>query len=155
MGGQSGLSELSIISWMSAFEGCPLSGVPLYCVQPLVCLMRYQPWVPCCSWHSSERSERRDRSGCRYKVPHCSSGFEILPPCFPSVSLLQSSAPSWPSSSTTISPPASTALISTSFAGWLPWTLTFNPAQMRYSNASGCHWMNWLYQRRLRHSVTE
>ena len=30
MGGQSGLLELSVISWMSAFEGCPLSGVPLY-----------------------------------------------------------------------------------------------------------------------------
>ena len=30
MGGQSGLSELSVISWVSAFEGCPLSGVPLY-----------------------------------------------------------------------------------------------------------------------------
>ena len=30
MEGQSGLSELSIISWMSAFQGCPLRGVPLY-----------------------------------------------------------------------------------------------------------------------------
>jgi len=30
MGGQSGLSELSVISWVSAFEGCLLSGVPLY-----------------------------------------------------------------------------------------------------------------------------
>ena len=30
MEGQSGLSELSIISWVSAVEGCPLSGVPLY-----------------------------------------------------------------------------------------------------------------------------
>jgi len=30
MEGQSGLSELSIISWVSAFEGCPLTGVPLY-----------------------------------------------------------------------------------------------------------------------------
>lgn len=37
-----------------------------------------------------------------------------------SVSFLQSSAPSWPSASTTISPPASTALISTLFAGLLP-----------------------------------
>ena len=27
---QSGLSELSVISWVSAIEGCPLSGVPLY-----------------------------------------------------------------------------------------------------------------------------
>ena len=27
---QSGLSELSVISWVSAVEGCPLSGVPLY-----------------------------------------------------------------------------------------------------------------------------
>ena len=26
---QSGLSELSVISWVSAVEGCPLSGVPL------------------------------------------------------------------------------------------------------------------------------
>ena len=26
---RSGLSELSIISWVSAIEGCPLSGVPL------------------------------------------------------------------------------------------------------------------------------
>ena len=28
---QSGLSELSAISWVSAVEGCPLSGIPLYC----------------------------------------------------------------------------------------------------------------------------
>ena len=28
---QSGLSELSAISWVSAVEGCLLSGVPLYC----------------------------------------------------------------------------------------------------------------------------
>ena len=27
---QLGLSELSVISWVSAIEGCPLSGVPLY-----------------------------------------------------------------------------------------------------------------------------
>jgi len=30
MGGQSGLSELSVISWVSTVEGCLLSGVPLY-----------------------------------------------------------------------------------------------------------------------------
>ena len=30
MEGQSGLSELSVISWVSAIQGCPLSGVPLY-----------------------------------------------------------------------------------------------------------------------------
>ena len=30
MEGQSELSELSVISWVSAVEGCPLSGVPLY-----------------------------------------------------------------------------------------------------------------------------
>ena len=30
MEGQSGLSELSVISWVSAFEGCSLGGVPLY-----------------------------------------------------------------------------------------------------------------------------
>ena len=30
MEGQSGLSELSVISWVSTVEGCPLSGVPLY-----------------------------------------------------------------------------------------------------------------------------
>jgi len=29
---RSGLSELSVISWVSAVEGCPLSGVPLYYV---------------------------------------------------------------------------------------------------------------------------
>ena len=29
MEGQSGLSELSAISWVSAVEGCSLSGVPL------------------------------------------------------------------------------------------------------------------------------
>ena len=28
--GQSGLSGLSVISWVSAIQGCPLSGVPLY-----------------------------------------------------------------------------------------------------------------------------
>ena len=31
MGGPSGLSELSVISWVSAVEGCPLR-VPLYTV---------------------------------------------------------------------------------------------------------------------------
>ena len=30
MEGQSGLSESSVISWVSAIQGCPLSGVPLY-----------------------------------------------------------------------------------------------------------------------------
>ena len=30
MEGQSGLSKLSVISWVSAIQGCPLSGVPLY-----------------------------------------------------------------------------------------------------------------------------
>ena len=30
MEGQSGLSELSVISWVSTIEGCLLSGVPLY-----------------------------------------------------------------------------------------------------------------------------
>ena len=30
MNGQLGLSELFVISWVSAVEGCPLSGVPLY-----------------------------------------------------------------------------------------------------------------------------
>ena len=29
---RSGLSELSVISWVSAIEGCPLSGAPLYTV---------------------------------------------------------------------------------------------------------------------------
>ena len=29
---QSGLSELSVISWVSAIQGCPLSGVPLYII---------------------------------------------------------------------------------------------------------------------------
>ena len=33
MEGKSGLSELSVISWASAFEGCPLGGVPLYTVK--------------------------------------------------------------------------------------------------------------------------
>ena len=28
-GGQSGLSELSVISWVSAVHGCPLSGLSL------------------------------------------------------------------------------------------------------------------------------
>jgi len=36
MGGQSGLSELSVISWVSAFERCPLSGVPLNTLAALV-----------------------------------------------------------------------------------------------------------------------
>ena len=30
MEGQSGLSELSIISWLSAIQGCLLSRVPMY-----------------------------------------------------------------------------------------------------------------------------
>ena len=30
MEGQSGLSELSVISWVSTVEGCSSSGVPLY-----------------------------------------------------------------------------------------------------------------------------
>ena len=33
MEGQLGLSELSVISWVSAFQGCPLRGVPLYVEQ--------------------------------------------------------------------------------------------------------------------------
>ena len=37
---QSGLSELSVISWVSAVEGCPLSGVPLCCAC-LVCIQVY------------------------------------------------------------------------------------------------------------------
>ena len=35
MEGQSGLSELSVISWVSAIQGCPLSGVPLYSIHYL------------------------------------------------------------------------------------------------------------------------
>ena len=34
MEGQSGPSELSVISWVSAFQECPLSGVPLYLCYP-------------------------------------------------------------------------------------------------------------------------
>ena len=30
MAKRSGHSEMSVISWVSAVEGCPLSGVPLY-----------------------------------------------------------------------------------------------------------------------------
>ena len=30
MEGQSGLSELSVISWVAVIQGCLLSGVPLY-----------------------------------------------------------------------------------------------------------------------------
>ena len=30
MGGQSGLSELFVISWVSTVEGCPLGEIPLY-----------------------------------------------------------------------------------------------------------------------------
>ena len=48
MGGQSGLSELSVILWVSAFEGCPLSGVnvPLYSQNPqkhmfVLCKIRF------------------------------------------------------------------------------------------------------------------
>ena len=38
MEGQSGLSELSVISWMSAFQGCPLRAVSLYSFRG--------PWLP-------------------------------------------------------------------------------------------------------------
>ena len=35
MEGQSGLSELSVISWVSTIQGCPLSVVPLYTILSL------------------------------------------------------------------------------------------------------------------------
>ena len=38
---QSGLSELSIISWVSAIQGCPLSGVPLYTISIKTTLQFY------------------------------------------------------------------------------------------------------------------
>ena len=38
---QSGLSELSVISWVSAVEGCPLNGVPLCCA----CLVYIQVYI--------------------------------------------------------------------------------------------------------------
>ena len=41
MEGQSGLSELSVTSWASAVEGCPLSGVPLYNVNCCKCICHY------------------------------------------------------------------------------------------------------------------
>ena len=51
---QSGHSELSVISQVSAVEGCPLSGVPLYVLvllQPIVAILIYcrvvSPAVPC------------------------------------------------------------------------------------------------------------
>ena len=50
MGGQSGLSELSVISWVSAFEGCPLSGVPLYLKCYLVCLRSQDDTTFCMSF---------------------------------------------------------------------------------------------------------
>ena len=37
MGGQLGLLELSVISWVSAVGGCPLSGVPLYTHSTIMC----------------------------------------------------------------------------------------------------------------------
>ena len=40
MEGQSRLSELSVISWVSAIQGCPFSGVPLYSIDTL-CSMMY------------------------------------------------------------------------------------------------------------------
>ena len=36
---RSGLSELSVISWVFAVEGCPLSGVPLYMLQEVVLIL--------------------------------------------------------------------------------------------------------------------
>ena len=44
MEGQSGLPELSIISWMSAVEGCPLSGVVYVCVLLVLILSQYFPY---------------------------------------------------------------------------------------------------------------
>ena len=41
MEGQSGLSELSFISWVSAIQGCPLSGVPLYIVGDSLVIILY------------------------------------------------------------------------------------------------------------------
>ena len=35
MEGQSGLSEFSVISWVSVVEGCPLSEVPLYIMKEM------------------------------------------------------------------------------------------------------------------------
>ena len=49
MGGQSGLSELSVILWMSTFEGCPLSGVPLYNVHAPDSSHEVLEIVDCCN----------------------------------------------------------------------------------------------------------
>jgi len=53
MEGQQGISELSVISWVSAVEGCPLSGVPLYVIIVrrynrhwyVTCWMFYSQWI--------------------------------------------------------------------------------------------------------------
>ena len=39
MEGQLGLSEMSVISWVSAVEGCSLCGVPLYSTQAMKSLL--------------------------------------------------------------------------------------------------------------------
>ena len=44
MEGQLGLGELSVILWVSAFQGCPLRGVPLYlCTKSLLCVLSSLP----------------------------------------------------------------------------------------------------------------
>ena len=51
MEGQSGLSELSIISWVSAFEGCLLSRVPLYTIVGLA-LKKMAATLKVHKWHA-------------------------------------------------------------------------------------------------------
>ena len=68
MEGQLGLSELSVISWVSTFQGCPLSGVPLYNLSATMywlqtnydivflfpcCLVQGGAWVP--QWSTLHR----------------------------------------------------------------------------------------------------
>ena len=43
-------SELSVISWVSAVEGCPLSGAPLYSIQKVLgsnlsWILEFFPWI--------------------------------------------------------------------------------------------------------------
>ena len=43
---RSGQSQVSVISWASAVEGCPLSGVPLYIMELVDSISRDEPDVP-------------------------------------------------------------------------------------------------------------
>ena len=74
---QSGLSELSAISWVSAIEGCPLSEVPLYVVIALFFFAHMNLNIFSRHHNSlvyTERSKKKERSHSIDVSATCRSG---------------------------------------------------------------------------------